>query len=176
MANEFYALMGRMRYITRWGLMRNTFSENISELSHMTAVPNMVYDTSGDYFELFANSDAMIHDCSSFIGEYLFTGKPCCYMLKSMKDIKKVMNPMGVKCMENYYKAFDRKDILKFIDDVVVAGQDPMKEARERFCQEELKFNKVQTNGSLCHITAIFGMMLAGEVVKRLAGSVSEER
>ena len=38
MANEFYALMGRMRYITRWGLMRNSFSENISEHSHMTAV------------------------------------------------------------------------------------------------------------------------------------------
>ena len=38
MANEFYALMGRMRYITRWGLMRNTFSENISEHSHMTTV------------------------------------------------------------------------------------------------------------------------------------------
>ena len=38
MANEFYALMGRMRYITRWGLMRNTFSENISEHSHQTAV------------------------------------------------------------------------------------------------------------------------------------------
>ena len=38
MANEFYALMGRMRYITRWGLMRNTYSENISENSHMTAV------------------------------------------------------------------------------------------------------------------------------------------
>jgi tRNA A37 threonylcarbamoyladenosine dehydratase len=34
---------------------------------------------------------------------------------------------------------------------------------------EELKFNKVQTNGSLCHITAIFGMMLAGEVIKQLA-------
>jgi len=38
MANEFFALMGRMRYITRWGLMRNTFSENISEHSHQTAV------------------------------------------------------------------------------------------------------------------------------------------
>ena len=38
MANEFYALLGRMRYITRWGLMRNTFSENIAEHSHMTAV------------------------------------------------------------------------------------------------------------------------------------------
>ena len=38
MANEFYALMGRMRYITRWGLMRNTFSENIQEHSHQAAV------------------------------------------------------------------------------------------------------------------------------------------
>ena len=38
MANEFYALLGRMRYITRWGLMRNTFSENIQEHSHQVAV------------------------------------------------------------------------------------------------------------------------------------------
>ena len=38
MANEFYALMGRMRYITRWGLMRNTYSENIQEHSHQVAV------------------------------------------------------------------------------------------------------------------------------------------
>ena len=38
MANEFYAFLGRMRYITRWGLMRNTFSENIQEHSHQVAV------------------------------------------------------------------------------------------------------------------------------------------
>ena len=38
MANEVYALLGRMRNITRWGLMRNTFSENIAEHSYMTAV------------------------------------------------------------------------------------------------------------------------------------------
>ena len=38
MANEFYALMGRMRYITRWGLMRNTFSENIAEHSYQVAM------------------------------------------------------------------------------------------------------------------------------------------
>ena len=38
MANEFYALMARMRYITRWGLMRNSFSENIQEHSHQVAV------------------------------------------------------------------------------------------------------------------------------------------
>lgn len=35
---HFFALIGRMRYIGRWGLMRNTFEENIQEHSHMVAV------------------------------------------------------------------------------------------------------------------------------------------
>ena len=38
MVSQFYALMGRMRYIARWGLMRNTFSENIQEHSHQVAI------------------------------------------------------------------------------------------------------------------------------------------
>lgn len=38
MANEFYALLSRMRYISRWGLMRNSFPENIQEHSHQVAV------------------------------------------------------------------------------------------------------------------------------------------
>lgn len=38
MQSRFYALISRMRYITRWGLMRNTFQENIQEHSHMVAV------------------------------------------------------------------------------------------------------------------------------------------
>ena len=38
MAHPFFALIHRMRYIGRWGLMRNTFEENIQEHSHMVAV------------------------------------------------------------------------------------------------------------------------------------------
>jgi 5'-deoxynucleotidase len=38
MGNNFFALISRMRYIGRWGLMRNTFQENIQEHSHMVAV------------------------------------------------------------------------------------------------------------------------------------------
>ena len=38
MQHRFYALISRMRYIGRWGLMRNTFQENIQEHSHMVAV------------------------------------------------------------------------------------------------------------------------------------------
>jgi len=38
MNNSFFALISRMRYISRWGLMRNTAPENIQEHSHMVAV------------------------------------------------------------------------------------------------------------------------------------------
>jgi len=38
MTSPFYAYIGRMRNITRWALMRNTFSENVQEHSHMVAV------------------------------------------------------------------------------------------------------------------------------------------
>ena len=38
MAYSFFAFISRMRYISRWGLMRNTEQENIQEHSHMVAV------------------------------------------------------------------------------------------------------------------------------------------
>lgn len=40
MVNEtsFYALLARMRYISRWGLMRSSIPENVQEHSHETAV------------------------------------------------------------------------------------------------------------------------------------------
>ena len=37
-SNNFFALISRMRYISRWGLMRNSVPENIQEHSHMVAV------------------------------------------------------------------------------------------------------------------------------------------
>ena len=38
MPYPFFAMLSRMRYINRWGLMRNTFQENIQEHSHQVAV------------------------------------------------------------------------------------------------------------------------------------------
>lgn len=38
MEHSFFALMSRMRYIARWGLMRNSLPENIQEHSHMVAI------------------------------------------------------------------------------------------------------------------------------------------
>ena len=45
--NQFFALMGRMKYINRWGLMRNTRTENIcmdvAMIAHALGVINNVY-------------------------------------------------------------------------------------------------------------------------------------
>ena len=38
MPYHFFPMIARMRYINRWGLMRNTDPENIQEHSHMVAV------------------------------------------------------------------------------------------------------------------------------------------
>ncbi|MCI8869557.1 MAG: 5'-deoxynucleotidase [Lawsonibacter sp.] len=38
MPYHFFPMISRMRYISRWGLMRNTFTENIQEHSHQVAV------------------------------------------------------------------------------------------------------------------------------------------
>lgn len=37
MSSKFFAILSRMKYINRWGLMRNTITENISEHSLETA-------------------------------------------------------------------------------------------------------------------------------------------
>ena len=48
--NHFFAMMSRMKYINRWGLMRNTFTENICEhslevamIAHALGVINNVF-------------------------------------------------------------------------------------------------------------------------------------
>ncbi|MFI3254272.1 MAG: 5'-deoxynucleotidase [Eubacteriales bacterium] len=38
MPKGFFPMISRMRYINRWGLMRNSYPENIQEHSHMVAV------------------------------------------------------------------------------------------------------------------------------------------
>ncbi len=38
MSHHFFAMLSRMKYIDRWGLMRNTVQENIQEHSHQVAV------------------------------------------------------------------------------------------------------------------------------------------
>lgn len=107
----------------------------------MSSYSNAIYDTSENYLIEFVNSDAMIHDGGSFIAEYLYTKKPCCYMMKNIEMTYEGLIPFGKKCMDNHYQALSEQEILAFIDEVVLDGHDKLKESRERFVESELKVN-----------------------------------
>ena len=84
-----------------------------------------------------------------------------------MAEFRKVEGDALARAVRNRFKKAKTFPRRKFL---CVYSEEPamQNQLSEDTIQEELKFNKVQTNGSLCHITAIFGMMLAGEVIKRL--------
>lgn len=129
-------------------------------VSNLKSNPNCVYSDGGDYLDLFVNSDGIIHDCGSFILEYLFTENPSCYLLKGTNgEIDQTFTEDGKKCLEHCYKAFNRKDILGFIDNVIIEGYDPMKENRIKFVKEVLKINYPHaTDMILNHIKKELGM------------------
>ena len=124
----------RPHQLLRYNLAKYWSEERAKEYyEKMTSYPNVIYDTGQNYFQTFMNSDAIIHDCGSFTAEYLFTGKPCCYMLKNQKEITDTFLPIGQQCLNNYYKAYTKEEICNFIERVVINNQDPLKEQREKF-------------------------------------------
>ena len=102
---------------------------------------NVEYQAGGDYFETFMNSDGIIHDCSSFLAEYLFTGNPACYLLRDATSKEKYFMNNGRRIINNCYEAYSEKDILSYIDNVIIAEKDYMKEKRIEFVKNELMIN-----------------------------------
>ena len=102
----------------------------------------MEYQEGGDYFETFVNSDGLIHDCGSFSAEYLYTGHPCCYMLKNMEETNKNSNDFHKACLKQHYLAYNEKEIIDFIENVILKGNDSLKEQRKEFFESKLKSNE----------------------------------
>lgn len=73
MDNSFFALISRMRYIARWGLMRNSLPENVQEHSHMVAVlAHALAVISRDVFDKQCDPNqaaafALFHDASEIL-------------------------------------------------------------------------------------------------------------
>lgn len=71
--SHFFAMISRMKYINRWGLMNNTFKENISEHSLQTAMfTHCLILMHNDMFNENLNADrgavlAMYHDSGEII-------------------------------------------------------------------------------------------------------------
>ncbi len=91
---------------------------------------------SGKYLGLFKHSDAMIHDCGSFVEEYLCSGNPVMYLVRP-GGIEQNWNEIYKKAFDLHYKGSTINDIKQFIKNVL-EGSDNLKSQRESFYAEHL--------------------------------------
>lgn len=135
---KLYKLWGEKKtndYFARWSYLENTQYEY------------------GEYMGLFKYSDAMIHDCGSFIIEYLYTLKPVMYLANN-DVLDEHTNNQTRKSLELHYIGRNRKDIETFIQNVI-AGKDVMREERLKFYNSNLIPNTKSSSENV--IDAILG-------------------
>lgn len=94
-----------------WGLSRTDAYYNFWEENDFTQL------NEGEYEELFLQSDAIIHDCSSFIVEYAFLRNPSLYLLKG-KEMK-FLNDFGRKVFDSYHVASSKSEIVDFLESLI---------------------------------------------------------
>jgi hypothetical protein len=110
-------------------------------LNDLLANKNVSYRTEFNYIQLLNESDALIHDCGSFVAEYLHTPKPCCFMMKDI-GVYRNFNSIGKMCLDAHYQAMSVDDVVNFIDIVVLEGVDEMRADREKMAKTYLLINQ----------------------------------
>lgn len=90
-------------------------------------LPNASLYDSGDYFDLFRTSDALITDCGSFLAEYLPTKKPIILLINNES---RGYNSFGNILVENLYKANNYLELENLIENVIVNQNDTMQKQR----------------------------------------------
>ena len=91
----------------------------------------------GDYIDLFVESDAMILDSATFVGEYHFVDKPMLYLMN--EGAYKHFTELGRDALEACDIAYDINQIEKFVQKIV-DGIDTAKEKRKFFLE---KYNRI---------------------------------
>lgn len=91
----------------------------------------------GDYAGLFRYSDAMIHDCGSFMAEYHYTGNPVMYLVTDEKRIRSILTHYCQLAFDLHYKGRDLESIEHFIKNVI-GGVDPLKKQRKEYLNKYL--------------------------------------
>ncbi len=82
---------------------------------------------SGDYFEMFQESSAMITDCCSFLGEYLPTEKPVFHLINTKAQFNDVANSF----IGTYYQIYDNKQLVNEFERVLIDGDDHKRAMRK---------------------------------------------
>ncbi len=91
------------------------------------SLPNARVYNSGNYFDIFKTSDALITDCCSFLGEYLPSVKPVIHLLREGSI---GYNEVGQNVVKPYYKASNIQEVDDLIKRVVINADDYLYEKR----------------------------------------------
>lgn len=110
-------------------------------------LPNARAIDESKYIDYFLTSDAMILDSGSFIGEYMYVHKPVLFLTRPEQRF----TDLGKSVLNTYYRTpgWDLAEIERFINEVVIAGDDPMKPEREKVFEEYLDYHRL--NGKMAH-------------------------
>ena len=110
-------------------------------LREWDSLPNAKVVQESSYLEIFDTSDGMIMDSISFIAEYLYVNKPLLFLKRNGQ----AFNKLGTKLMRAYNTAWgeDYSEIEKFLQEVILKGNDEKKELRRTIWQEELDYVRV---------------------------------
>lgn len=84
----------------------------------------------GEFIDLFKTSDAMIHDCGSFTGEYLFTSKPVMFTTRDKSELYDNADYFGTECLNCHYFGQDIEEVEQFIIGIINGSDDPLLEKR----------------------------------------------
>lgn len=94
--------------------------------------------SNGAFVDLFKESDAMIHDCNSFIAEYMYTAKPVLFLSKNMEKVRAGLNCIGNKALDASFIGNSPESIRVFLDNLLDGGGDTKQALRESFRKEFL--------------------------------------
>jgi len=103
------------------------------------ALAGIEYSDGGEYLHLFAECDAIINDCGSFTMEWLFTGKPGCFVLNEDLTAEHLTTQMN-EAITRYKIARSSEDIIGFISDVA-GGRYPAECAMDDWVRENIAVN-----------------------------------
>ncbi len=110
--------------------------DRVREYYHLWETMDNTQIETGNFVDLFMTSDAMIHDCGSFSIEYHYSTKPVMYIAQNFEEQVVEKNELGKMAMRCHYVGKSSEDIIKFIEEVVIGGIDPIKSKRESFRDE----------------------------------------
>ncbi|EAL5739835.1 hypothetical protein DR740_00295 [Campylobacter lari] len=126
-------LIPNLKKIDIWGEEKTN-----NYISQLLSHSNVEFSDNGDYLELFQQSDALIHDCGSFMAEYLYLNKPVAFMVNSNKEI---FTDFGEQCIQCHYNIYNEEHLYEFIENVVIQNKDYKKYYRSDFTNSEVAIN-----------------------------------